>query len=959
MWSGLRYIAEERVLVCEDCRVAVPKQQIRSHLDYSHRLVPARRRRDLEAQFLQLDARESWVDLTPRPDGSPPFPYIQEPVPGFYCTSCDVFKTTSAAYLRQHRAKVHPHESRRSTPEVNKCFLQSWAQNRRQRVYWSVDAAHVVTDTLKTSVASPVPRWSENDFGDIDEAERREQGRLSHEHECAPALDGEIDQDENSDWLRGCEWPRWFAHRPLSLIVAMSQIPETDPRTDIVLGSWHGMDCVATALEEQTLRRLLTATSLVFERCEDTLKSTPRVLRCWLRSWSSLYLPYPFEMVKQDRTRRRYYRYFQRFLCYIFRVWTIARRLKERTIDLTGLQLTEEQCRQMDSVWSGFTNLPGSLNSQADHVQSATNLAALIENLYQLMAMFWTDTSLHTDTYQSAVVHYSGVLGIHPYELAFRDAYDYTPYLSALIWVGRLLLLEYALPRQQYAHLTFQWPDRNRYPDQLARLNQIRIKYLFRGSIAPCGYLIERLRHGRAIARHHGPRTNISWSPDGQTLSMDGGKVTMSQLRFTIHAAIVHVRQMTHDLLLGGDPMVDLTRYQDDLVNRRPGFSFLAHPPNDLSDTFRVLSARAFRCTNAFNFQKRAGQQKIHQYLRDCDKLIRALYGAIHLTSGMPARSTELRLLRWANTATVRRNIYIHQGQVILIFSYNKATTNHNNAFYVVRSPCPAVQESLFLYLAYIRPFRDFLCRHIGLVAKDEPTSSFLFSSVKTPTSCFSASVCSSSLHESTSKSPVKLGIASYRQLAVSVAKRHLVSLTKNFDPHIPHDENGILRTMSWQAGHHAETHSSHYALEREFPAKLQPQLINRYLENSRIWHEFNLISCHDVISIDIDHTISTIAKQPSPLGYLPDSPPPTSPIASSEISIGEHSPDSGVVPGVQGWILRSGFLSSVSDTVSTGRHTQSLKRRTPAETETSPTSKRIRVIQQELEELFKNRQQR
>jgi hypothetical protein len=32
------------------------------------------------------------------------------------------------------------------------------------------------------------------------------------------------------------------------------------------------------------------------------------------------------------------------------------------------------------------------------------------------------------------------------------------------------------------------------------------------------GYLIERLQHGRAIAKREGPRTNISWSSDGQTL---------------------------------------------------------------------------------------------------------------------------------------------------------------------------------------------------------------------------------------------------------------------------------------------------------------------------------------------------------------------------------------------------------------------------------------------------------
>ena len=47
--------------------------------------------------------------------------------------------------------------------------------------------------------------------------------------------------------------------------------------------------------------------------------------------------------------------------------------------------------------------------------------------------MFWTDISTDGPVEGKAIVHFSGVLRIYPYELAFRTAYDYTPYLSALI----------------------------------------------------------------------------------------------------------------------------------------------------------------------------------------------------------------------------------------------------------------------------------------------------------------------------------------------------------------------------------------------------------------------------------------------------------------------------------------------------------------------------------------------
>ncbi|KAH8622004.1 hypothetical protein IG631_23399 [Alternaria alternata] len=47
---------------------------------------------------------------------------------------------------------------------------------------------------------------------------------------------------------------------------------------------------------------------------------------------------------------------------------------------------------------------------------------------------------------RSANMHLSGVLGIYPAELCFRKPYDHTLFISALLWVERRIILEYALP---------------------------------------------------------------------------------------------------------------------------------------------------------------------------------------------------------------------------------------------------------------------------------------------------------------------------------------------------------------------------------------------------------------------------------------------------------------------------------------------------------------------------------
>jgi hypothetical protein len=380
--------------------------------------------------------------------------------------------------------------------------------------------------------------------------EMEEEQRLLNEQGHAVALDDELDHDENTEWLRGSEWPTWFANKPIHLVVAAASLPYLDTLRDFSLGVWNGFECVSPAGSERVIWKIMEASKVVFQRCEDTLKHTPRVLRCWLRSWTPSFLAFPFELPQREQTRRRYYSYHERFICYVFRIRALARNVKDLTSDITGLHLNAAQTAMLDHVWDVMAGLV----KEADHgaVQSGSHEAAC-EKLFQLFVMFWTDLSPDGMMHRNAIVHFSGVLGIHPTELCFRRPYDYTPYLSALIWVGRLIILEYALPLAAYNHLQIPWPSRTAYSDQAQRLREdIRPRYLQRGSLVPTAYLIERLQHGRAIARREGPRTNISWSSDGLTLHIARSNIHMRQFRQVIHGVIVSTQHLLQDLSQGG-----------------------------------------------------------------------------------------------------------------------------------------------------------------------------------------------------------------------------------------------------------------------------------------------------------------------------------------------------------------------------------------------------------------------
>jgi hypothetical protein len=70
----------------------------------------------------------------------------------------------------------------------------------------------------------------------------------------------------------------------------------------------------------------------------------------------------------------------------------------------------------------------------------------VLEMLFQLCVLFITEEFNDGQPQSSAVVYFSGVLGLSSDGGYFLPAQQYTPCLSALIYIQRLLFLEYALP---------------------------------------------------------------------------------------------------------------------------------------------------------------------------------------------------------------------------------------------------------------------------------------------------------------------------------------------------------------------------------------------------------------------------------------------------------------------------------------------------------------------------------
>lgn len=151
--------------------------------------------------------------------------------------------------MRQHAKKKHcisALDCLRQRPRLT-CALQSWTKYSPK--YWTVTELDQPSSTHSDVYIGP--HVSRDRLSSEEEAliliEMEEEQRLLSEQGRAVALDDELDHDENTKWLRGSEWPTWFASKPIHLIVAAASLPYLDTLRDFSLGVWNGFECVSPA----------------------------------------------------------------------------------------------------------------------------------------------------------------------------------------------------------------------------------------------------------------------------------------------------------------------------------------------------------------------------------------------------------------------------------------------------------------------------------------------------------------------------------------------------------------------------------------------------------------------------------------------------------------------------------------------------------------------------------------
>jgi superfamily II DNA helicase RecQ len=649
---------------------------------------------------------------------------------------------------------------------------------------------------------------------------------------------------------------------------------------EVLAGSKHSLvktaEFTATATaDEPELECLLQSWERIVQRSLATLAAVSQykdILKWWASPKNEAASQKPFELPQNhSKTVPRYSQTFGRLLCYIIR----AAPEEPGDESETGVVFSATQWVCIQDLRDILQQPVAVAVAEADEARSVnkdvnTNegiAVAVADNKLDNAVMALIMSLLAQDTsqlllYESPVMHYLAVRGVNPQTKRFYPSFQYTTYLAHMIWIIRLLILEMIVPEQGWPELRL--PSRKETGAVAGavaeQIHKARRQYLCEGSFSPASSILSQLAFGQAQNRNQSSEANIYWSDDRQTVFYNGKGVEMAKVRGICQELTVELEGLLHELLFSQSVKpVPLPQLVDSMGTaqrfQQKGYSFLDHPDNarwEVSWEFlweRMLKADQ-KLVKSSGSGSGSGQdewttQAGKAYLAREKQFLLKLIVAMHIQGGQPARSPEMGSIKVRNSAISSRNIFVINGRVAVVTTYDKSRKRRSKTEYVFRCFPDQLSQIIAQYLVYILPFTRVVSKTKGdflfAVEKEEP---WIQDQLSTAVAVATAKHLG-----------VRLTVSSWRHVAIAISDEHLRKASRIWRQRLEdEDEDGeamagesdgeveqslFEHILVRQSAHGRQTAAGHYAIDGAFLNRLGPDLVSAYSQASRAWHKF------------------------------------------------------------------------------------------------------------------------
>ncbi|EXK76874.1 hypothetical protein FOQG_18395 [Fusarium oxysporum f. sp. raphani 54005] len=435
----------------------------------------------------------------------------------------------------------------------------------------------------------------------------------------------------------------------------------------------------------------------------------------------------------------------------------------------------------------------GSHHANYPMIRDESNMAMFIEFLellYQLCLTISTERFNEGRPSSTLLGFFSGILGFSQDCKHFLLARQFCPYLSGLIYIQRLILMERALPLREYRAIGI---PRRPSVNQLDQLNSIRERYMITGTQHPLAEMTSLRDFGRNIARTEPPSILFSWSDDGEIIRYGDFQLTMDKFRQIPDYFISRAEEICDKLMFDIKPDFDLAMMKDDMVNMSSGYSFVKHPANGLDKAYLDLLYSAYASRESkLSKDGRWRWKHLDLYLRQVTKLEEMLAWGLYTACGHTPRARDLFTITCESGPSTSCSISVWNGSMGYVLRIIKLNGKWVESFTCGGKPwCTARLTSI--------------------------------------------------LKQATSEIwQREVNIRTFRQIAISITEKHVREV---YSPLNIYDDTtadaDLNAAFAWQTGHRPLQRGITYGLGGAFPNQLQPTLLRSYEWASTRWHEF------------------------------------------------------------------------------------------------------------------------
>jgi len=754
------------VLICKSCRFAVNPITILKHLQQFHSTIHFQTRKELADSLSTLPIASCLEQLAWRPGGQAlPHIAIARGFKCLHCGKCLISEDTMARHMRErHAGSVAIEKGVR----VQQIFAQP-----------------------KTLVEVREP--DEGPAEDITPVELYLEAALSRYKDTMTPKDETLPTDVGAahltPWLVRTGWVEHLGGLSPARLKALTDLPG--------LGG-----------EEPALKRLCAWTVEVLRDCHlgAQAASCPTTIRCTISANTTADIgmkPESFDV--QEATLTKYFRYWQHFLCYLFRASSDP--VSSRLVLTDGQQEMVEDLKTCVSTATAETE------------------AAVKEQLLRLSVSIF-EQPLTSWAMKSPLIHFLSIQAINHHNKTFSTPQEFTPTLFGLIFVGRILMLEKAIPLASRADDEFV-PHFRKYHQE----------HLISGSLSTMRELISIRAYGMSIAANQHSKPTCHWSRD------------WSQLYYLEHViSMEKVRSMSK-------PIIQLaqTELLEHLVARPPSYLQTRDPSKFVDNLTWCANEQCFADLND-NGLKGGGErvlrwlqeggkldgmltvsgpvqfayQNVQTYIDHVENFLDRLMFLCHTLGGMPARGTEFATLKIRNSWTTMRNFYVVNGTLMFLTEYHKGQSRTESPKLIPRFVPQEVAQLAIAYIADVQPFVDFLdnAMQLGSVT----TSKHVMWGWKSKTR--DTEHLSKTLAKFTGAHlGVALTVASWRQVAITVERDR-----------VRPSMDAVHREFSdLQAGHSEAIAEHHYGVRADLLSSLSDSTMRQMRTVSERWHRFML----------------------------------------------------------------------------------------------------------------------